>query len=54
VEIIIVDDCSTDTSHNVVSEFISNNTFQIKLISNPVNRGKGMSLERVLKQLLVI
>lgn len=49
VEIIIVDDCSTDSSHNIVSEFIKNNNFQIKLISNPVNKGKGYVVRQGIK-----
>jgi glycosyltransferase involved in cell wall biosynthesis len=41
VEIIIVDDCSTDSSNSVVAEYIKEKNFQIKLLSNPVNKGKG-------------
>lgn len=48
-EIIIVDDCSTDSSNSVVSKYIKNKNFQIKLISNSVNKGKGFVVRNGIK-----
>lgn len=42
-EIIVVDDCSRDNSHEVVSRFISG-TPHIKLLRHDVNRGKGAAV----------
>jgi glycosyltransferase involved in cell wall biosynthesis len=41
-EIIVVDDCSTDGSHEIISGL--RNTFDFKLITNTQNKGKGASV----------
>lgn len=44
-EIIIVNDRSTDNSHNVISEYIRNNpTMNIHYYQHEVNKGKGAAL----------
>ncbi|WP_299255815.1 glycosyltransferase family 2 protein [uncultured Cytophaga sp.] len=43
VEIIIVDDCSTDRSNSVVTAFIANKP-NIKFLKHAVNKGKGAAV----------
>ncbi|MEZ4999794.1 MAG: glycosyltransferase family 2 protein [Bacteroidales bacterium] len=46
-EIIIIDDCSTDGTVAIVESFIeSRPDEELRLISQPVNRGKGAALHR--------
>jgi glycosyltransferase involved in cell wall biosynthesis len=47
LEIIIIDDNSTDGTYELLQEF--KDKFQIKLIRNKVNRGKGFSIREGLK-----
>lgn len=42
-EIVIVDDCSTDQSHSIISE-ISKTTDNIKILKHHVNKGKGAAV----------
>lgn len=50
-EIIIVNDCSTDTTHQVISNYITNHPDQpIKYYSHEVNKGKGAALHTGIKQ----
>ncbi len=42
-EIIVVDDCSTDNTHNIVSKYKKNN---VKILRNKKNKGKGYSVKR--------
>ncbi len=44
VEIIVVDDCSTDKSHEVVNAYISNRE-NIKLFKHEINQGKGAAVK---------
>ncbi len=49
-EIIIINDCSTDKTKEIVIDFIKNNKNQdIKIISNNTNKGKGYSLNKGIK-----
>lgn len=44
-EIIIVDDCSSDQSVSIITQYIAEqNTSSIQLISHEVNRGKGAAI----------
>jgi len=46
-EIIIVDDCSTDTTREVISQYIANQTAEnIRLISQESNQGKGAAIHK--------
>lgn len=45
VEIIIIDDCSSDNSNKVISEYISGKP-TYKLIRQELNRGKGAAVKR--------
>lgn len=46
-EILVIDDCSTDQTSNLVNEFIENNAAQyIKLYQQEKNQGKGAALQR--------
>ncbi len=45
-EIIVVDDCSKDSSNERVKEFIKENTrYSIKLLKHDVNKGKGAAVK---------
>jgi glycosyltransferase involved in cell wall biosynthesis len=49
-EIIVVDDCSTDISKEIVLKFITNHpNFKIKLFSHRFNQGKGSSIRTGIK-----
>lgn len=49
-EIVVVDDCSTDKSKDIVLKFIANHPeFKIKLFSHPFNQGKGSSIRTGIK-----
>ncbi len=41
IEIIVVDDCSTDRSRDVIRDFQAKNPGRIKTVFQPVNRGQG-------------
>jgi glycosyltransferase involved in cell wall biosynthesis len=43
-EIIIVDDCSTDSSHKNVEQYISQHSRNIKLLRHDINKGKGAAV----------
>lgn len=46
-EILVIDDCSTDQTADLVNEFIENNAAQqIKLYQQEKNQGKGAALQR--------
>ena len=42
-EVVIVDDCSTDSSNKVVSDFILNKP-NVRLLKHEINRGKGAAV----------
>ena len=42
-EIIVVDDCSTDNTGEIVSKYVESN---VKILRNDTNRGKGYSVKR--------
>jgi glycosyltransferase involved in cell wall biosynthesis len=49
-EIIVVDDCSTDKSHEIITDFIkTDQTASIKLIKHENNMGKGASIHSAIK-----
>lgn len=51
LEILVIDDCSTDASKQVVLDFISNHPEkEIALISHVVNKGKGAALHEGIKR----
>ena len=43
-EIICVNDCSPDNSSTILSEYVSKHSDRIKVITNEVNLGLGLSL----------
>ena len=43
LEIIIVDDCSTDNTKNLIKSYVEKNKDIIKLIENDVNKGAGLA-----------
>ena len=43
LEVVMVDDCSSDNSRNVAEEIVASHT-DVKLLTHPVNRGKGAAL----------
>ena len=47
-ELIIVDDCSTDNTENVVSVFLNDN--RIKFLKNERNSGAAVSRNRALRE----
>lgn len=42
-QLIIVNDCSTDNTLNIVNEYVEKYPEKIKVISNKVNQGVGVS-----------
>ena len=49
-EIIIIDDCSTDDTKNVIKKYISDNLdLNLKYINHPKNKGKGAALHTGIK-----
>jgi glycosyltransferase involved in cell wall biosynthesis len=49
-EIIIIDDCSTDDTKNVIEKYISDNLdLNLKYINHPKNKGKGAALHTGIK-----
>ncbi|WP_297332855.1 glycosyltransferase family 2 protein [Flavobacterium sp.] len=50
-EIIIVDDCSSDTTYTVIQEYIADNgSHDMILEKHPVNKGKGAALHTGIKK----
>ena len=49
-EIIIVNDCSTDNSKDIILNYIDNCSQNIKYFENEVNKGKGASLHRAISE----
>ena len=50
-EVIIVNDCSTDATEQVVKEYIAAHPEQqIKLFSQPINKGKGAAIFRAMQE----
>lgn len=46
-EIIVIDDCSTDNTKEILEQYISENkTIDIKLINQEINKGKGSAIHR--------
>ncbi|MBT5215278.1 glycosyltransferase, partial [Candidatus Woesearchaeota archaeon] len=52
LQVIVVDDCSTDSTASVVKKFIKNTNLQgidLKYVLHEVNKGKGAALNTALK-----
>jgi glycosyltransferase involved in cell wall biosynthesis len=50
-EIIIVNDCSTDNTHSVITSFIENHSeINILLFSQDQNKGKGAAINRAIQE----
>lgn len=50
-EVIIVDDCSTDATKEIVKRFISENSqLDIRLVEQETNKGKGAALHRAISE----
>jgi glycosyltransferase involved in cell wall biosynthesis len=49
-EVIVVNDCSTDRTRNLVEDFISSGHNAIRLIDQPKNMGKGAALHRGIQE----
>ena len=47
LEVIVIDDNSSDGTYELLEKII--NKYQIKLIKNPINKGKGFSIREGLK-----
>jgi glycosyltransferase involved in cell wall biosynthesis len=45
-ELLIVNDCSTDNSIDVIEKYISQSPMNIRLYNQPVNKGKGAALHK--------
>lgn len=46
IEVICIDDCSTDTTYNVLEEYVKNSNLDIILLRNEVNSGIGFTTNR--------
>jgi glycosyltransferase involved in cell wall biosynthesis len=50
-ELVIVNDCSTDTTENIIKEYIStHDKVQISYVAHSVNKGKGAALSTGIKE----
>ena len=49
IQLLIVDDASTDNTEKIIKEFVRNLDFNIKYIKHNVNMGKGAALNTALK-----
>jgi glycosyltransferase involved in cell wall biosynthesis len=50
-ELVIVNDCSTDTTENIIKEYIStHDKVQISYVAHSVNKGKGAALSSGIKE----
>src|SRR4051812_45685264 len=50
-EIIIVDDCSTDTTREVIEEYVRKSAFKhIRYMRNEKNSGKGFGIRRGIRE----
>jgi glycosyltransferase involved in cell wall biosynthesis len=50
IEIIIIDDCSTDNSKYVIQQWILDKNVNCKFIQNPVNLGATVTFNKLLKE----
>lgn len=49
-EIIIVNDCSSDNTSEVIADYIKNNTaLAIQLFNQPINQGKGAAIHKAIE-----
>ena len=49
-EIVIVDDCSTDSTRSIIDRFVSDNTLlQVVVFSQDFNQGKGAALHKAIE-----
>lgn len=46
IEVICIDDCSTDNTYSVLQNYVNNSTLDIKLLHNDKNRGIGFTTNR--------
>jgi glycosyltransferase involved in cell wall biosynthesis/phospholipid N-methyltransferase len=49
LEIVVVDDCSTDDSASVVRSFMDTHPGRVRLIAHPVNQGKGAAVRTAIQ-----
>lgn len=45
-EIVIIDDCSTDDTYEIISKYVAHSDLDVKLLKNHVNRGPGYTRNR--------
>ncbi|MCM8569182.1 glycosyltransferase family 2 protein [Gramella jeungdoensis] len=49
-EIVIVDDCSTDSTRSIINQFVEDNpTSDVQIFNQEVNRGKGAALHKAIE-----
>ncbi|MDX1544699.1 MAG: glycosyltransferase family 2 protein [Christiangramia sp.] len=49
-EIVIVDDCSTDSTRSIINQFVEDNpTSDVQVFNQEVNRGKGAALHKAIE-----